>query len=63
MVGSNDEENKTLVDKLWSNFDANGNGSVSLAEADLAFRRIGGPLMAVYYTKKVLLMAFGKARN
>jgi hypothetical protein len=36
---------------------------VSLAEADLAFRRIGGPLIAVYYTKKVLLMAFNKARN
>lgn len=45
-----DEENRS---KIWKQFDPNGNGLVSVAEADLAFRRMAGPLLPIYYSKKV----------
>lgn len=34
-----------------------------MAEADLAFRRMAGPLMPIYYSKKVQLLAFNKAKS
>ena len=36
---------------------------MSLAEADLAFRRLGGPYLPLYYSKKVQLLAFNQAKT
>lgn len=36
---------------------------MSLAEADLAFKRMGGPVMVLYYSKKVQIMAFNFAKD
>jgi len=50
---SSTEEDESKRTKLWPQFDPNGNGLVSLAEADLAFRRMAGPYLPLYYSKKV----------
>ena len=52
------EEDENGRSAIWPQFDPNGNGLVSLAEADLAFRRMAGPLLPIYYSKKVQLLAF-----
>ena len=57
------EEDENLRKKLWYDFDPNGNGFVSLAEADLAVLRMGGPMKIVYHSKKALIMAFNKAKT
>lgn len=51
-----------IRNELWKQFDPSENGLASLAECELAIRRIGGPLIPVYYAKKPLLMAFNAAK-
>lgn len=57
------EEDENARSAMWPQFDPNGNGLVSLAEADLAFRRMGGPYLPLYYSKKVQLLAFNQAKT
>ncbi len=63
MISPNEKEQKLLLESLWPGFDCSGNGLLSIAEADLAFRRMGGPMIVIYYAKKVQLMAFNAARR
>jgi hypothetical protein len=48
---------------MWKQFDPSENGLASLAECELAIRRLGGPLMPVYYAKKAIMMSFNAAKN
>lgn len=57
------EYDENMRAKIWQNFDANDNGLVSLAEVDLALRRMGGPLLIVYYAKSVQQKAFKFAKD
>ena len=52
-----------IRNELWKQFDPSFNGLASLAECELAIRRVGGPLIPVYYSKKAILMAFNKAKQ
>lgn len=48
---------------MWKQFDPSMNGLASLAECDLAIRRLGGALLPVYYAKKAILFAFNDAKS
>ena len=55
-------EDKARREKLWSNFDVNGNGVVSLAEVDKGMRDVVR-LPILFNLKPVLMRAFNAAKN
>jgi hypothetical protein len=57
------QEDEEKRKKIWAYFDPNGNGLVSLAEADLAIRTISPAMLPVFYSKKVQMQAFKIALN
>ena len=61
-IGDSEDDNN-LRKKLWLEFDPNQNGYVSLAEADLALLRMGGPMRVVYLSKKAIIKAFNKSKG